>query len=87
MAVVFKSKSQYLALLVAFWGRRVSVAFDCNMIFDCNGNPHGLKPKAPSLLPFHLRLSNYCFTWASSGQGFHQLFPNPEDLDVLLRML
>ena len=34
MAVVFKSKSQYLALLVALRERLVTVNFDCNMIFD-----------------------------------------------------
>ena len=34
--MVFKSKSQYLALLVAFWRRQVSASFDCNLIFDDN---------------------------------------------------
>ena len=52
--MVFKSKSQYLALLVAFWRWQVSASFDCNMIFDDNGNPHGLKPKALSLHLVHL---------------------------------
>ena len=60
--MVFKSKSQYLALLVAFWRRQVSASFDCNMIFDDNGNPHGLKPKALSLPLVHLQLLEFTGT-------------------------
>ena len=75
--MVFKSKSQYLALLVAFWRRQVSTSFDCNLIFDDNGSPHGLSPR-PFL--FLLCTSSY---WDSQVQGFYYSFPNFEGLDVL----
>ena len=58
-AVAFKSEFQNLALLVAFRGRGVSMSFAYNVIFKDNGKPNVLMPKGLSLLPVHLKLSNY----------------------------
>ena len=90
MAVVFKSESflpLYFALLVALWGRRISVSFDFKMTFDGNDNPR-FKVQgsfSSSYVPEAFKLLFYL--------GFIRteilpvFFPNPEDLDVLVRML